>query len=88
MLYEVITDIRGKDVMQQSFVGVAFHGVNNETLDAVYFRPFNFRSDDPVRKVHAVQYISHPNYPWHRITSYNVCYTKLLRSSQQYFTLF
>jgi len=57
-------DIRGKDVMQQSFVGVAFHGVNNETLDAVYFRPFNFRSDDPVRKVHAVQYISHPNYPW------------------------
>ena len=57
-------DIRGKDVMQQSFVGIAFHGVNNETLDAIYFRPFNFRSTDPVRKIHAVQYISHPDYTW------------------------
>jgi hypothetical protein len=57
-------DIRGKDVLQQSFVGVAFHGVNEETLDAVYFRPFNFQSKDPVRKIHAVQYISHPDYTW------------------------
>jgi hypothetical protein len=57
-------DIRGKDVLQQSFVGVAFHGVDNETLDAIYFRPFNFRSDDPVRKIHAVQYISHPKFTW------------------------
>jgi hypothetical protein len=57
-------DIRGKDLFQESFVGVAFHGVNNETLDAVYFRPFNFQSKDPVRKIHAVQYISHPDYTW------------------------
>jgi hypothetical protein len=57
-------DIRGKEVMQQSFVGVAFHGLNNETLDAIYFRPFNFQSTDPVRKIHAVQYISHPDYTW------------------------
>jgi hypothetical protein len=57
-------DIRGKDVMQQSFVGVAFHGVDEDTLDAVYFRPFNFQSTDPVRKIHAVQYISHPDYSW------------------------
>jgi hypothetical protein len=57
-------DIKGKDILQQSFVGVAFHGLNNETLDAVYFRPFNFQSTDPVRKIHAVQYISHPDYTW------------------------
>lgn len=57
-------DIRGKDVFQQSFVGVAFHGVDNETLDAIYFRPFNFQSTDPVRKVHAVQYISQPDFSW------------------------
>jgi hypothetical protein len=57
-------DIRGKDMMQQSFVGLAFHGVNNEILDAIYFRPFNFQSTDPVRKIHAVQYISHPDYTW------------------------
>lgn len=57
-------DIRGKDIMQQSFVGIAFHGVDNETLDAIYFRPFNFQSTDPVRKIHAVQYISHPDFTW------------------------
>lgn len=57
-------DIRGKDVLQESFVGIAFHGVNNETLDAIYFRPFNFQSTDPVRKIHAVQYISHPDNTW------------------------
>jgi hypothetical protein len=57
-------DIRGKDVFQQSFVGIAFHGIDNKTLDAVYFRPFNFQSNDPVHKIHAVQYISHPDYTW------------------------
>jgi hypothetical protein len=60
-------DIRGKDVLQQSFVGVAFHGLNETTFDAVYFRPFNFRSDDPVRRSHAVQYISHPTYTWNKL---------------------
>src|SRR3989441_6731992 len=39
-------DIRGKDVQQQSFVGVAFHGGDDTTYDAVYFRPFNFKTDD------------------------------------------
>jgi hypothetical protein len=57
-------DIRGKDEYQQSFVGITFHGVDNSTLDAVYFRPFNFQSNDSVRKIHAVQYVSQPDYPW------------------------
>lgn len=57
-------DIKGKDVLQQSFVGVAFHGVDEKTLDAVYFRPFNFHAADSVRRIHAVQYISHPDFPW------------------------
>lgn len=57
-------DIKGKDEFQQSFVGIAFHGIDNNTLDAVYFRPFNFQSADPVRKIHAVQYISMPDFPW------------------------
>jgi len=60
-------DIRGKDVLQQSFVGVAFHGLNETTFDAVYFRPFNFKSDDPVRRSHAVQYVSHPTYTWNKL---------------------
>ncbi|MGC1390093.1 MAG: hypothetical protein WA816_03575 [Bacteroidales bacterium] len=57
-------DIRGKDDYQQSFVGIAFHGVDNVTLDAVYFRPFNFQSTDSIRRIHAVQYISQPDFPW------------------------
>ena len=57
-------DIKGKDLPQQSFVGFAFHGVNDSTYEAIYFRPFNFRSTDPVRKGHAVQYIASPQYEW------------------------
>ena len=60
-------DIRGKDVREQSFVGVAFHGVDETTYDAVYFRPFNFRAEDPVRRGHAVQYISSPIYKWQKL---------------------
>lgn len=57
-------DIRGKEEFQQSFVGIAFHGMDNNTFDAVYFRPFNFQTDDPERKIHAVQYVSMPDYSW------------------------
>jgi len=57
-------DMRGQDIEQQSFVGVAFHGVDSQTVDAVYFRPFNFKSPDSVKRTHAVQYISHPQYTW------------------------
>jgi hypothetical protein len=60
-------DIRGKDVMQQSFVGVAFHRKDDSTYEAVYLRPFNFRATDAARVQHAVQYISVPDYDWPRL---------------------
>ena len=60
-------DIKGKDKLQASFVGMAFHGVNDTTFESVYFRPFNFRSADPVRKTHAVQYIASPKYGWEKL---------------------
>jgi hypothetical protein len=60
-------DIRGKDLPQQSFVGIAFHGVDGTTLDAVYFRPFNFKAQDPAARAHAVQYVSHPLNTWDRL---------------------
>lgn len=60
-------DVRGKDVLQQSFVGVAFSGANDSTFEAVYLRPFNFRPDDPARALRAVQYISMPTYPWPKL---------------------
>jgi hypothetical protein len=60
-------DVRGRDVFQQSFVGLAFHGRDGKTYEAVYLRPFNFRSEDPVRKQHAVQYVSVPDFDWARL---------------------
>ena len=60
-------DLRGKDVPQRSFLGIAFHGVDTTTYDVIYFRPFNFRSTDSVKKIHAVQYISHPMYTWKKL---------------------
>lgn len=74
-------DLRGKDVLQQSFIGVAFHGTNDSTFDVIYFRPFNFLSDDPVRKIHAVQYVSHPDYDWKKLRDeHNGVYEKGLIS--------
>lgn len=60
-------DEKGKDVLQQSFVGIAFHGQNDTTYEAIYFRPFNFLSADPARKAHAVQYIASPRYDWFKL---------------------
>jgi hypothetical protein len=60
-------ELRGKDVLQQSFLGIAFGGSTDSTYEAVYLRPFNFRAADPVRRVHAVQYVSEPLYHWDRL---------------------
>src|SRR5438067_13836116 len=45
-------DLRGKDVFQQSFLCIAFHGMDTVTYDAIYFRPFNFQSPDTLRRKH------------------------------------
>jgi hypothetical protein len=58
-------DIRGKDVLQKSFLGIAFHGQDDKTYDGIYFRPFNFLAADTARSSHSVQYISHPAHPWY-----------------------
>jgi len=58
-------DVKGKDVLQQSFVGVAFHIQNDSVYEAVYFRPFNFKK--PERASHSVQYISHPKFTWQKL---------------------
>jgi hypothetical protein len=59
-------DIKGKDLDGESFVGVAFHGGdNNQAYDAIYFRPFNFRN--PEKKDRAVQYIDWPDNDWDKL---------------------
>lgn len=56
-------DVRGENIKQHSFVGIAFHSKNDSTFDAVYLRPFQFLEDEPL-KSRAIQYISLPNYTW------------------------
>ncbi|ANH79633.1 hypothetical protein A8C56_00380 [Niabella ginsenosidivorans] len=57
-------DIKGKNVLQESFVGIAFHGVNDTIYEAVYLRPFNFKAKDKQRQQHSVQYIVLPGFDW------------------------
>jgi hypothetical protein len=60
-------EMRGKNIVQRSFIGIAFHGQDDTTYDAVYCRPFNFLAKDSVRKIHAIQYVSHPIYTWKKL---------------------
>lgn len=63
-------DAKGKSgPPQSSFIGIAFRVVDENNYDAVYFRPFNFRSPNPINKAHSVQYMSHPDYTWHKLRS-------------------
>lgn len=55
---------RGRDVLQGSFMGIFFHGKDTLNFDNIYCRPFNFRTEDPQRKIHAIQYSSAPKYSW------------------------
>lgn len=54
-------DICGRDVRSESFVGVAFHGQSDQQYEAVYLRPFNFRSSSAARVQHGVQYVAMPD---------------------------
>jgi hypothetical protein len=59
--------IRGANNPGRSFVGVAFRGIDDETYDAIYFRPFNFVADNDASRSHMVQYISHPEHTWSQL---------------------
>jgi hypothetical protein len=59
-------DMKGKNVRQQSFLGVSFNVVSEKSFEAVYFRPFNFKADDPFRS-RAVQYIAWPENTWEKL---------------------
>lgn len=64
---EIEVELKGRDMHQRSFLGIAFHGQNDSTYEAVYFRPFNFQAADPDRVRHAVQYISLPDNDWPKL---------------------
>lgn len=57
-------DLRGQGEDGASFVGIAFGVADADRYEAVYFRPFRFRSADAVDRSHAVQYIAWPEHTW------------------------
>lgn len=60
-------DFQGEDVAGKSFVGLAFNIQNDSTYEAVYFRPFNFKSSEKIRREHGIQYIYHPEFSWRKL---------------------
>ena len=57
-------DVRGENVKQHSFVGIAFHGKDTATYDAIYLRPFQFQEQDEVLRSRGIQYVSLPEFTW------------------------
>ncbi len=57
-------DVRGENIKQHSFVGIAFHGKDNNTFDAIYLRPFQFMEKDDVLRSRSIQYIALPDFTW------------------------
>lgn len=57
-------DLKGANIPGQNFLGIAFHAVDEETYDCVYFRPFNFVAEEQGRRDHMVQYVSEPGFGW------------------------
>ena len=60
-------ELLGENNPGKSFIGIAFNIQDNETYEAVYFRPFNFVATEQIRKEHMVQYIFHPEYTWRKL---------------------
>jgi hypothetical protein len=60
--------ITAMDATARGFVGIEFrahqHGARAENI---YLRPTNGRADDQLRRNHAVQYESLPEFPWYRL---------------------
>lgn len=58
----------GADTSARGFVGIAFRvDPSSDRYAAFYLRPTNGRASDQLRRNHAAQYISEPEYPWHRL---------------------
>jgi len=52
----------------RGFIGIAFRVQDHGSrFEAFYLRMTNGRADDQVRRNHATQYVSHPDFPWHRL---------------------
>lgn len=60
-------DVKGENLVQQSFVGISFNIQDDKTYENIYFRPFNFINPDTARRSRAVQYANLPNETWFKL---------------------
>ena len=60
-------ELLGENNPGKSFIGIAFNIQDEETFEAIYFRPFNFVATEQARKDHMVQYVNHPEYTWYKL---------------------
>lgn len=60
-------ELLGENNPGRSFIGIAFNIEDQETFEAIYFRPFNFVATEQARKDHMVQYIYHPEFTWYKL---------------------
>jgi len=60
-------DLLGENNPGRSFIGIAFNIQDEESFEAIYFRPFNFVATEQIRKDHMVQYVHHPDYTWYKL---------------------
>jgi len=58
----------GMPADSRGFIGVSFRtGPHGAWSEIFYLRPTNGRAEDQLRRNHAVQYVSEPDFPWHRL---------------------
>lgn len=58
----------GAPADMRGFIGLSFHlSADGKRSEDVYLRPTNGRADDQLRRNHAVQYQSSPEYGWKRL---------------------
>jgi len=61
---------RAPDSTARGFIGIAFRIQPDQThFECIYIRPTNGRADDQLRRNHATQYESEPDFPWSRLRS-------------------
>ncbi|HKF41826.1 MAG TPA: hypothetical protein VKG01_01870 [Thermoanaerobaculia bacterium] len=56
----------------RGFIGIAFRVQDDPSrFECFYLRPTNGRAEDQLRRNHSTQYVSEPEYPWHRLRKEN-----------------
>jgi hypothetical protein len=62
----------GSPADDRGFIGLAFRvQPDSAHYEMFYLRPTNGRANDQLRRNHTTQYVSEPEYPWHRLRSEN-----------------